>query len=107
MRLRCRRPPHEMDPSMKLENESSKTAILNRLRRIEGQVRGIEEMIRTDRDCTDIVQQFAAVRSATQGAMNAFLEEYAAACLRSSGNTSADEREEMMHNLLALLNKAA
>jgi len=70
-------------------------------------VRGIEEMIRTDRDCTDIVQQFAAVRSATQGAMNAFLEEYAAACLRSSGNTSADEREEMMHNLLALLNKAA
>ena len=92
---------------MKLENESSKTAILNRLRRIEGQVRGIEEMIRTDRDCTDIVQQFAAVRSATQGAMNAFLEEYAAACLRSSANTSADEREDMMHNLLALLNKAA
>ncbi len=106
MRLRCRRPPHEMDPSMKLENRSSKTAILNRLRRI-GDRCGIEEMIRTDRDCTDIVQQFAAVRSATQGAMNAFLEEYAAACLRSSGNTSADEREEMMHNLLALLNKVA
>jgi len=91
---------------MKLENETSKSAILKRLNRIEGQVRGISGMILADRDCTEIIQQFTAVRSATQGAMNAFLEEYAAACLRRNSEASPAEREELMQNLLSLLNKA-
>jgi DNA-binding FrmR family transcriptional regulator len=45
----------------------SQEALLRRLRRIEGQVRGIEKMIVDDRDCVSIVIQLAAVRSGIEG----------------------------------------
>jgi len=41
--------------------------LLKRLRRIEGQIRGIEKMIAEDRDCMSIVMQLAAVRSGIEG----------------------------------------
>lgn len=45
-------------------DEQSKSAILPRLRRIEGQVSGIIRMIEDDRECTDIVTQVAAASKA-------------------------------------------
>jgi DNA-binding FrmR family transcriptional regulator len=45
----------------------SQEMLLKRLRRIEGQVRGIEKMIEDDRDCVSIVIQLAAVRSGIEG----------------------------------------
>ncbi len=47
--------------------EVSQEALLKRLRRIEGQIRGIEKMIEDDRDCVSIVMQLAAVRSGVEG----------------------------------------
>ena len=47
--------------------EVSQEALLKRLRRIEGQIRGIEKMIEDDRDCVSIVMQLAAVRSGIEG----------------------------------------
>jgi DNA-binding FrmR family transcriptional regulator len=47
--------------------EVSQEALLKRLRRIEGQIRGIEKMIKDDRDCVSIVMQLAAVRSGVEG----------------------------------------
>ena len=47
--------------------EVSQEALLKRLRRIEGQIRGIEKMIVDDRDCVSIVIQLAAVRSGNEG----------------------------------------
>ncbi len=44
--------------------EEEKKKILNRLRRIEGQVRGLHKMIEKDSDCSDILLQVAAVRAA-------------------------------------------
>ena len=45
----------------------SQDMLLKRLRRIEGQIRGIEKMIKDDRDCVSIVIQLAAVRSGIEG----------------------------------------
>jgi DNA-binding FrmR family transcriptional regulator len=45
----------------------SQEILLKRLRRIEGQIRGIEKMIADDRDCVSIVVQLAAVRSGIEG----------------------------------------
>jgi DNA-binding FrmR family transcriptional regulator len=45
----------------------SQEVLLKRLRRIEGQIRGIEKMIEDDRDCVSIVIQLAAVRSGIEG----------------------------------------
>jgi DNA-binding FrmR family transcriptional regulator len=49
------------------EVEVSQEALLKRLRRIEGQIRGIQKMIDEDRDCVSIVMQLAAVRSGIEG----------------------------------------
>ena len=54
-----------------MENEEkggvSKDILLSRLKRIEGQIRGIQKMIAEDRDCVSIVTQLAAVRSGVDG----------------------------------------
>lgn len=45
----------------------SRDVLLKRLKRIEGQIRGIEKMIENERDCVSIVTQLAAVRSGIEG----------------------------------------
>jgi DNA-binding FrmR family transcriptional regulator len=47
--------------------EVSKDMLLKRLKRVEGQIRGIQKMIAEDRDCVSIVMQLAAVRSGIEG----------------------------------------
>jgi len=47
--------------------EISKDMLLRRLKRLEGQLRGIQKMIAEDRDCVSIVMQLAAVRSGVEG----------------------------------------
>jgi CsoR family transcriptional regulator, copper-sensing transcriptional repressor len=47
-----------------LENDDARTDILNRLRRAEGQIRGIQRMVEAGEDCQSIGQQFSAVRKA-------------------------------------------
>ena len=49
------------------KTEVSKDMLLRRLKRLEGQLRGIQKMIAEDRDCVSIVMQLAAVRSGVEG----------------------------------------
>jgi len=49
------------------KTEASKDMLLKRLKRVEGQLRGIQKMIAEDRDCVSIVMQLAAVRSGVEG----------------------------------------
>jgi DNA-binding FrmR family transcriptional regulator len=56
---------------MYVENEEKvhipKDTLVKRLKRLEGQIRGIEKMIAEDRDCVSIVIQLAAVRAGVEG----------------------------------------
>ena len=61
-----------------LRDEELKKKLLNRLRRIEGQVRGIEAMIEADAYCNDVLTQSAAVNAA----INAFNKELLACHIR-------------------------
>lgn len=54
---------------------------LNRLRRIEGQVRGIAQMVEDDRYCIDILRQVQAVKSALAKVENGILKDHAALCV--------------------------
>ena len=47
-----------------LSDSQARTAVLNRLRRAEGQIRGIQRMVEEGEDCLKIGQQFSAVRKA-------------------------------------------
>jgi DNA-binding FrmR family transcriptional regulator len=51
----------------KKKTELDKDVLFRRLKRLEGQIRGIHKMIAEDRDCVSIVMQLAAVRSGIEG----------------------------------------
>ncbi|MDY7076268.1 MAG: metal-sensitive transcriptional regulator [Chloroflexota bacterium] len=68
---------------VKLDSSSAKADLLRRVRRLEGQARGVAKMIEDDRDCSEILQQLAAVRSAAHQATVALVRAYATECMVS------------------------
>ena len=65
----------------------SQDLLLKRLKRIEGQVRGIQRMIEGGRDCEGIITQLAAVRSAIEGVGSLVLNNYMKLCFRKESET--------------------
>jgi DNA-binding FrmR family transcriptional regulator len=61
--------------------EQTQADVLLRLRRIEGQVRGIQRMVEENRDCRDVVVQLAAVKAAVASLNTLVAETYARECL--------------------------
>ena len=57
-----------------------KEALVKRLKRAEGQIRGIQKMIESGRECESIITQLAAVRSAIEGVTGLVLENCIATC---------------------------
>lgn len=99
---------------MKIQNPEAKDKLIQRLRRLEGQVRGVESMLDQERDCQEILQQLSAIRSAVQSASRMFLQEYATACLlemdaddpADSRQAARGKREKIVQDMIALLDKA-
>jgi CsoR family transcriptional regulator, copper-sensing transcriptional repressor len=67
-----------------------KDAILKRLRRIEGQVRGVARMVEDERYCVEILDQIAAARTALEQVGLKLLEDHARHCVRK-GQADIDE----------------
>lgn len=65
----------------------AKANLQNRLRRIEGQVRGIQKMIEEDRYCVDILIQIAAVKSAVNNVGLSLLEKHTHGCVTNAVKT--------------------
>lgn len=80
-----------------------KTKIINRLRRIEGQVKGIERMLENELCCSDILVQVAAVRSAINRVGMIIFENYSHNCLSKAA--SPEEQQKTMQELLKTMNK--
>lgn len=70
-----------------------KAALLNRLKRVEGQVRGVSNMVEEDRYCIDILHQLQAVKSALSKAETEILKNHAACCV-AEAIASGDEAEQ-------------
>lgn len=82
--------------------EEKKRALTNRLRRIEGQVRGIEMMLQEDAYCNDILRQSSAVVAA----MNAFNRELLADHIRGCVSRDLKEgKEEVVDELVLTIQK--
>ena len=62
-----------------------------RLKRIEGQAKGIQKMIDEGRDCVDVINQVAAVRAAVTALSGEMLEAFALRCLRHPEDFSSPE----------------
>jgi DNA-binding FrmR family transcriptional regulator len=89
---------------MKREN---KTSLLNRLSRIEGQVRGVARMVEEDRYCIDVLTQLRAVRAAVARVESEMLKDHLGHCIEAAitGGDPAEQRRKASE-LIELLERA-
>mgnify|MGYP003469337500 FL=1 len=76
--------------------------IINRMKRAEGQMRGILAMMEDGKDCSDVVTQLSAVRSSIDRAMGIIVAENLVACVndQEKGGISKEESVQQAINLL-------
>jgi len=81
--------------------EEARQQLLGRLRRIEGQARGVQRMVKEQRECTEIMNQLASIRAATYSASLFLLKHYARECWVNPGGDQ--QRGEPFEDLLELM----
>ena len=79
-------------PSMHVLPVEERADLIERLRKVEGQSKGIQRMIEEGRDCLDVINQLAAVKAAVNAISGELLEAYALRCLRHPEEYSTPER---------------
>lgn len=80
----------------------SKRDILLRLKKIEGQVKGLQRMIEDEKCCSDILIQVAAAKAAMNKVGILIFEEHSRSCLKGALN---EENSEALDNLIDVLNR--
>jgi DNA-binding FrmR family transcriptional regulator len=73
--------------------ESSKSDVLTRLRRIEGQARGLQRMVEEDQYCIDILTQVSAATKALQSFSLELLDEHLATCVVQAAAAGGEEAD--------------
>ena len=87
-------------------NADVKDTIDKRMRRIAGQVGGIQKMIDDDRYCVDVLTQIAATRAALAKVSGLLLESHLKGCVRTAfASDDDDERDAKLNELLHLFDK--
>ena len=81
---------------------ADKEALLRRLRRIEGQVRGVGRMVEEERYCIDVVTQITAIEAALDKVALGLLEDHAQHCVIGAG---AGEQEERTTELMGAVGR--
>jgi CsoR family transcriptional regulator, copper-sensing transcriptional repressor len=78
--------------------------VADRLRRVEGQVRGIERMVQEGRDCPEILTQLSAVRGAVDEVERIMLHEHLRGCLMKLAKSAGPaEREHRIEEILTVV----
>ncbi|MHB1929716.1 MAG: metal-sensitive transcriptional regulator [Acidimicrobiales bacterium] len=83
-----------------------KEAVLRRLRRIEGQIRGLQRMVDTDTYCIDVLTQISAATRALQSVALGLLGDHLAHCVRAAvaeGGPQADTKVGEAHKAIERL----
>lgn len=87
-----------VDPEIKAAN-------LRRLRRIEGQVRGLQKMVEEERYCGDIITQVASVQEALRGVARALMRNHLKHCATAAIKQGDAKAQAMYDELLELVYK--
>jgi CsoR family transcriptional regulator, copper-sensing transcriptional repressor len=85
--------------------QADSRAITNRLRRIEGQVRGIQRMVDEDAYCVDILTQVAAVQTALEQVAVRVLDGHVRHCVADAVSDGGDGAEEKLDELMAAVQR--
>ena len=95
---------HQCCHKTKHRQEEERKALLNRLSRIEGQVRGIRKMVETDCYCTDILTQVSAVQAALNAFNRELLSSHIRTCVADDIRSGKDETiDELVQTLQKLM----
>lgn len=86
----------------KKRSEKEYKDLMNRLKRIEGQVRGIQGMLEKDAYCADVLMQVAAVNAALNSFSKALLSEHVRTCV---ADNIREGNDEVIDELVILLQK--
>ena len=90
-----------VDPEIKASN-------LRRLRRIEGQVRGIQRMVEEDRYCADILMQISSAQEALRAVARSLMRNHLTHCASHAITSGSEEEKEAMYDeLLEMIYKNA
>jgi DNA-binding FrmR family transcriptional regulator len=86
---------------------NNKPQILNRLSRIEGQVRGVARMVDEGRYCIDVLTQLQAVKAALVRVESEMLKDHLSHCIESAiVSGDADEQRQKANELITLIERA-
>jgi DNA-binding FrmR family transcriptional regulator len=88
-------------------DSDAKQRNLARLKRIEGQVRGVQKMVEEDRYCADIVGQLAAIHEALRGVGRELMRNHLRHCAADALRTGGERAEEMYDELIDLMYRNA
>lgn len=91
---------HGVDPLIKAAN-------LKRLKRIEGQVRGLARMIEEDRYCPQVLTQIAAVHEALRAVGRELMRNHLRHCINHAASIGGDHAEEIYDEFVELIHKSA
>lgn len=95
-------------PDEAVMNTATHTEVVNRLRSVEGHVRGVLRMVEEDSPCIAILQQTQAIQGSLRQISLLILERHLDSCLREVwGETSNDAYQQMRDELLALFTQKA
>jgi DNA-binding FrmR family transcriptional regulator len=86
----------EVEPAIKQRN-------LKRLRRIEGQIRGLQRMVEEDRYCADILTQIASVHEALRGVGRELMRNHLRHCAATAISQGGERAEEMYDEIIDLM----
>jgi CsoR family transcriptional regulator, copper-sensing transcriptional repressor len=84
-----------------------KEALLRRLSRVEGQVRGVRRMVGDEAYCIDVLTQIAAVRNALDGVALKLLADHTDHCVRDAVARGGEEADEKVGELMAAVERFA
>lgn len=86
-------PPEVSPRHAHVHSEESLRAIVNRLSRVEGHIRGVKVMIQESRPCPDVLVQIAAVRGALDRVARMILDEHLTQCIARAAQEGSIEEE--------------
>ncbi len=92
-----------MENNLREDCSRQKQDILRRLKRIEGQVKGVQKMVEEDKFCADILTQIAAIRAAVNKVGGLVLETHTKTCMQNV--LEAGDREKMLEELVDTVQK--
>ena len=84
---------------------TDKAAVLTRLRRVEGQVRGLQRMVESDTYCIDVLTQVTAATRALESVALLLLEDHLSHCVADAAKTGGPEADDKMQEAIAAVRR--